>query len=79
MTRSRMLQDADGREIEIVDVEAEACSPAQLHAALRTLTRLLVRQYRGTGDPVANPGDSKSPSALTSSPLPRTHPGDEAA
>jgi len=73
------LKDADGRDVEIVTVDAEACSPAQVHAALRVLTRLLVRQYRETGAPVANPGPDSDSSALTVLPQRSPDRGDEAA
>lgn len=73
------VQDADGRVVEIVAVDAEETSTARLDLALRTLARLMVRAHRESGDCVANVGDVSRSAALTSSPHPRTHPGDEDA
>ena len=74
-----LAKDADGHAVEIVTVEAEACSPVQLNYALRTLARLMLRQHREKRDPGANDcGDSRS-SALTVPPNRSAHRDDEAA
>ncbi len=77
--RARTVQDADGRVVEIVAVDAEEASTARLDLALRTLARLMVRAHRESGDGVANVGDVSRSAALTSARHPRTHPGDEDA
>ena len=51
-----MIKDVHGRPVEIVTVDADPASPARLHLALRTLARLLVRQYREKGDSGPNAG-----------------------
>ena len=78
-TPSGMVQDAHGRVVEIVAVDAEEASTARLNLALRTLARLMVRAHRESGDGVANVGDVSRSAALTSARHPRTHHGDEAA
>ena len=76
---SPAVQNADGRAVEIVVVEAEGCSPVQIHSALRTLARAFVRQYRDKGDSGPNAGLQGPPSDLTVPRHPRTHHNDEAA
>ena len=60
MSPPRKLQDAEGHGIEIVTIEADQSSPAQVRAALTTLTRIMLRIYRESGDCVANPGVSEA-------------------
>ena len=74
-----MIKDVHGRPVEIVTVDADPASPARLHLALRTLARLLVRQYREKGDSGPNAGLQGPPSDLTVPRHPRTHHNDEAA
>ena len=76
---SPAVHDADGRDVEIVIVEAEGCSPVQIHSALRTLARLLVRQYRAKGDSGANAGVPRGSLASTVPSNRSAHHGDEAA
>ena len=69
----------DIEAIKIQEIDAEDASPAHVDLALRTLARLMVRRHRQSGDPVANGGDETRSAALTSSPHPSAHHGDEAA
>ena len=77
--RARTVQDADGRVVEIVAVDAEEASTARLDLALRTLARLMVRSHRENGDPAANASDKRCTSALTVVPQPSPDHGDEDA
>jgi hypothetical protein len=70
---------SETRDIEVRTHNADPASPAHLGLALRTLARLMVRQHRAKGDPVANDGEDPRSTALTSVPHPSAHHGDEAA
>jgi hypothetical protein len=70
MARSRSASP----RIEVEQVDAEA-SPAAHNLALRTLARLMIRNYQGNGDPAANVATS----SLTVPRDPSPHRDDEAA
>ncbi len=65
--------------ISIAEIECDDHSPAQIDLALRALARLFVRDFRSSGDPVANVAPHSPSSRLTVARDPSPHRCDDAA